>query len=112
MEQFAPKALPRSYGDYEPMPFSLNEHGKEHFLKEWEYSSFFFWRGTAPFQWSINSLKDTGKPRKNVWDTYNIEYRCSRLEFQISSRILKTKKELSKLIDFQAEASTLLKAFY
>jgi hypothetical protein len=61
---------------------------------------------------TVQLFKRYRKPRKNVWDTYNIEYRCSRLEFQISSRILKTKRELSELIEFQAEASTLLKVFY
>jgi hypothetical protein len=112
MEKVAPKALPRRYGDYEPMSFNLKEHGKEHFLKEWEKSSFFFWRGTAPFQWAFNSLKDFDKNHKNVWDTYHGQYSCSRLEFQISSNVLKTKKELSKLLEFQAEASNLLKVFY
>ncbi|MCF6221019.1 MAG: hypothetical protein L3J65_07885 [Robiginitomaculum sp.] len=105
METFAPKCLPRRYGCYEPMQYSLEEHGKDHFLDLWEKDDGLFWRGYAPFQWVFNSIN-----KKPIAERRG--YLCSQIEFQISAKILNTKKSLGNLLKFQIEASKALNVFY
>lgn len=107
MTTFAPKSLPRRYGRYTPMPYNLKEHGKEHFLDSWEADHGLYWRGTAPFQWVFNLIKNPSKLGPNP-----VGYRYSTIEFQISAKVLNTKKALSELLIFQAEISKFLDVFY
>lgn len=107
METFAPKSLPRRYGWYDPMQYSLKEHGKEHFLDTWEIGKGLYWRGTAPFQWVFNHIKNPSKLGPNP-----VGYRYSTIEFLISAKILNTKKALSELLIFQTEISKFLDVFY
>ena len=49
LEKHLPAALPRRYGDYEPLPYKYDEMGKEHFTNFVEASdSMVFWKGTKP----------------------------------------------------------------
>jgi len=107
MENFAPKSLPRRYGTYQPMQYTLKENGKEHFLDSWDNDRGLFWRGTAPFQSVYNHINNPSELGPNP-----VGYRYSTIEFRISSKILNTKKALSNLLLFQAEASKLLEVFY
>lgn len=107
LETFAPKALPRRYGICEPMPYSLEKDGRDHFLESWDKMWGLSWRGTAPFQWVFSHIENPSDLGSNP-----VGYRYSTIKFQISSEILNTKKALSDLFVFQAEASKFLGVFY
>jgi hypothetical protein len=112
IETIIPKALPRRYGHYEPMQYKLAENGKEHFLQHWHDDSLgILWRGSAPYQWIYSSLESSRPKNHNVINPKE-RFICQKIEILFSSKLLETKKSVSKLMQFQIAASKLLKVFY
>ncbi|PTX55740.1 hypothetical protein C8N43_0382 [Litoreibacter ponti] len=106
----APKAMPRRYGSFEPMPFTFAETGRAHLLEDWgreEWS--YFWRGSAPYQWCFHHapmVTDVRPP--NEMELYEW---CS-MSLHVSQRILKTKKDKAAMLALFAALSEALDVVY
>ncbi len=110
MERATPKALPRRYGCWEPMPHTYAETGRDHFLELWEAEDDIFWRSTAPFGWGFQGLGVVNEPA----DAYNAMggFRCARLELEISATVLKSPKRKHEMLTLFKEISQTLDVFY
>lgn len=96
IETHAPKAMPRRYGGYEPLPYTYAETGRAHLLEDWAREEWSYsWRGTAPYQWCFHHapfVTDARPPN----EIERFEW-CS-MSLEVSPRILKTKKDKAAML--------------
>lgn len=107
--EFAPKAMPRRFGSYEPMPFTFEHDGRDCLLEDWALNeSFYFWRGTAPYQHAFASMPDPFTRHSSFVGKYTA---CS-IVLELSPRVLKTKKDKADMVALFAALSVALDVFY
>ncbi|MDH3742056.1 MAG: hypothetical protein OER56_10720 [Hyphomicrobiales bacterium] len=115
VEKHIPEALPRRYGPYEPMQFKLEQEGREHFITSWRDDPELLWRGSAPYGYVYLAIRNDrrefpdGSPAQ---ERYGESYRCSRIEFEASTKLLGNQKACDGLSVFLQQAALLVGAFY
>lgn len=109
VERVAPKAMPRRFGSYEPMPYTLEKDGRDCLLEDWaENESFYFWRGTAPYQHAYTGMPDPFTRHPSSVG----RFAACNISLELSPRVLTTKKDKADMLALFAALCGALDVFY